>query len=317
MASSLHRSTISWSGVFIALLGAVFCGFQAGLLGESLPCPSAGCYLFRDMTVGGYSLWWAGLAAFSVLALCCLRRLRGMALFLATLGLSFDIALLLFMLGTAPCVSCLGAALLLGLFFLALRRSPDPRQRTRGTSYLFLVWAMLFLANGAAALNESVGEWVLYGAEQTDRRIYFSPSCPACRDALISFAGKAAFVPVAERDGDAQAIARMRQALADGLSLEQALAGSFSGPEPKDSLLQTALMHLRLTRNKARVLSLGFTKVPLIMLNGLPQSLNTAPKPQRAPQPAPAPADARSTLPPELDRMDQCGDTPAPCDPPR
>jgi len=170
--------------------------------------------------------------------------------------------------------------------------------------------------------------------------VYFAPSCPACRDAVTVFAGSAAFIPVAENADDHAAIYGMQKALAEGKTLVQALdtvlKAQRDGTIAVPPLLKSFTLQVKLARNKAEVMRLGFGQLPLIMINGMPQSLRPAPSPSRPASQLPVPTDSSadpggydgygnygadaygtaSGLPPELmDPVDACGDgSPVPCD---
>lgn len=310
---------VSWAGVCVALTGALFCILQTAAAPGAIPCPGTGCHLFQDFTLYGISLWWAGVAYFAFMVLVCLRRAKMFALAVASLALAADGVLLAIMLLTASCVACLGAAAFIGLLFLALRRHIYSRTVTNPKPpVLFIVWAGLFIAATVNAGTEQLPSWQLHGPENAERRIYFSPSCPACRDAVTVFAGSAAFIPVAERDSDYAAIYRMRQALAAGETLVDALAAADNGTAEEPWTAETALYRLMLLRNKAEVLRLGFDRLPLILINGMPRSLRPeretgASGTGRAPEQSTASAD----LPPELTIIDSCGESREPCETPR
>lgn len=319
MFSSSQRLPVSWFCVCMAFIGAAYCVIQvlptlASLTGAAspameIPCPGSGCNLFQDFTVYGISLWWAGVAYFALMVLLCLKRVHGFAMFTATTALIADAFLIIIMLFTASCVACLGAAVIMGILFLALRRHVTARMMIApGPSFIFLAWAGLFLAAAASAATELAEPWDIAGSGNQERRIYFSPSCPACRDAITVFAGNAAFIPVAEKDGDYAAIRVMHEEIAKGKTMVEALHASDSAKGEPFSFA-TVVFRLKLLRNKAEVLKLGFDKLPLIMINGMPQDLRPQPARRNAPSAA---------LPPELSAIDSCGgNTPEPCDPPR
>ncbi|MDL2272404.1 hypothetical protein LJC23_05165 [Desulfovibrio sp. OttesenSCG-928-I05] len=330
MAISQQHSSPSWGSFILALLGAAYCAVLASPLQESLPCPSSGCYLFRDVAVAGISFWWIGTAAFIALALLCLSRYHAPALIFAGLCLAADCVLLVVMFFTAPCLTCLGAAFFFAVIYLCLRRPAAARYQVAASprpSILFLLWGALFIANLGAAATEQLGDWVLTGPADADRRVYFSPSCPACREAITVFAGQAAFIPVAENDDDYQAIINMQAAVQDGKSITEALAAAYADPVAvtPDAYL---LLRLRLLRNKGTVLGLGFNKLPLLMINGMPQGYGTAGAASISGSSASGASDSRPGvgsgasdvshgLPPELNlfNLGQCGDDIAPCDP--
>lgn len=312
MFFSQQRLPVSWTGLIVALIGAVFCGLQIVPEVSPIPCSSAGCRLFQDFSFKGVSLWWLGVAYFAVMALVCMRRSRTPALALASLALVADGALLVVMLLTAPCTACLGAAAFIGLLFYVIRRhvynksAPPP-----GPSVLFLAWAGLFIAALVNAGTDLVGSWQIYGPQDAERRVYFSPSCPACRDAITAFAESAAFMPIAEEESDYAAIYRMRRAVAQGKNIAEALREAENDGASEPWSLESALFRLKLLRNKAEVLHLGFERVPLILINGLPQSLRSNYAPAARDRYAPSAA-----LPPELAPIDSCGESIEPCETP-
>lgn len=313
MFFSPYRRPVSWLGVCVALLGAVFCLLQAASLPVALPCPGAGCRLFQDFTFLGISLWWAGFAYFGLMIILCLRKATAACLFLATTALILDAALLIIMLLSASCLACLGAALLMGLLFLVIRRHALTKTpHGHNVSPVFMIWAALFLAAGAMAGADLLGPWQMYGPENAERRVYFSPSCPACRDAVVTFGASAAFIPVAERESDYAAIYHMQNAVKAGKNLAEALAEADTKTGDAPWSLQALGLRFHLLRNKAGVLRLGFDTLPLIMTAGMPRSM-------RPGHTAESPGYARSgtsALPPELSPVDSCGGAAAPCDPP-
>lgn len=314
MFFSPHRLPIPWLGVALALAGAVFCFWTALPSSTSVPCPTVGCRLFQDVTISGISLWWAGVAYFSVMTLLCLKKAWRAYLLLGALALLGDAVLLIIMLVTAPCLACLGVALLIGLLFLVLYRHAHSRN-ARGWLLAFLLWAGLFLAVVASAGGELLGSWQLSGPVRAERRVYFSPSCPACRDAVAVFGESAAFFPVAEREEDYAAIYRMKLALDAGKTLAEALAVSGAGAEAPYFSIQGALFRLRLLRNKAEVLNLGFSSLPLIITGGMPKGLRPEPAAMSA-EPPVRQRQEEAALPPELSPLDSCGEGALPCDTP-
>lgn len=304
MAFSLHRLPVPWFGVVIALTGVVYCFLAAMPLAAPLPCPTVGCRLFEDAAIGGISLWWAGVAYFSVMVFLCLKKASGLYLPLSALALLGDAVLLAVMLVMAPCLACLGAAFLMGLLFLALHRHAHGRDTLRMPA-MFLLWGGLFLAASASAGAEMVGPWLLHGPADAERHIYFSPSCPACRDAITVFSSNAAFIPVAERESDYAAVYRMHLALAEGKTMVDALkaADNGHGPQIGSFSIQGVLLRFRLLRNKANALKLGFDALPLIITGGMP----------RAARPGSAPS---ADLPPELSPLDFCAGSSQSCDQP-
>ena len=331
MFFSPQRLPVSWASVCIALAGAAYCAMQVAPLPVTVPCPGNGCHLFQDFSIHGVSLWWFGVAYFGVMTLICLRRATSAALAIAAAALVADAALLLVMLTTAACISCLGAGALIALLYFTLRRHAAIKSIPElKPSILLILWGGLFIAAVALAATEDMEPWRITGPDRAERRVYFAPSCPACRDAVTVFAGSAAFIPVAEKESDYAAVYGMHKALLGGKTLVEALdtvmQAKMNDTLAEPPLLDSLIFRLKLIRNKAEVMRLGFSQLPLIMINGMPQSLRPGNGPRSANTPAGyspygngRPPQASAALPPELAApVDSCGDANAePCDPPR
>ena len=54
--------------LLIAVCGILFSVWNA-LDAASVPCVSAGCTLYQNFSINGYSLWWGGVGIFSLLGL--------------------------------------------------------------------------------------------------------------------------------------------------------------------------------------------------------------------------------------------------------
>lgn len=277
MRSNAH-STL-WSTLFFALLGLVWCGYMAFPTASPPPCATSGCALFRDTKFAGLSLWGVGGAYFFLLAILCLRGSRRLARPLALLALLADAVLLLVMFLTAPCFDCLVAALFIGLCYYTLRVGGDGWfQEKPGPSVLLPIWLGLFLGNAVLAGNEMLPLHRMGGAEKAEVRIFFSPSCPACREALIAFGDRAALYPVLENEGDMDNILRLEAFYASGMPMAEALSRSLDPDEavPFLSLPDRLLLDLQLLRNKAALMRQGFRALPLIQINGMPGRKTTS-----------------------------------------
>jgi hypothetical protein len=262
--------------LFYALLGLAWCGyiaFPSGTGASSGLCATSGCLFLRGAGPGGISLWWAGGAYFFLLAVFCLRGSWRLVWFLTRLALFLDALLLLLMFFTGPCVNCLVAAVFFGLPALTARPTPGGWFLDAPPQFLLLtLWLGLFLGNVALAVNETVPHLILGNAARKEVRLFFSPSCPACRDALVAIGPEVALYPIWEREGDTQAIIRLSALLAARVPMEQAVARSRDPGEPLPELSfpSRLLLEIQLLRNKALALRQGAVSLPLILINGLP-----------------------------------------------
>lgn len=62
--------------LLIAVCGILFSVWNA-LDAASVPCVSAGCTLYQNFSINGYSLWWGGVGIFSLLGLLALTAAPG------------------------------------------------------------------------------------------------------------------------------------------------------------------------------------------------------------------------------------------------
>lgn len=274
---SQSKST-PWSTLFFALLGLAWCGYVAFPTATPPPCSTSGCALFRDSKFAGLSLWWVGGAYFFLLAVICLRGNRHLARMLAGLALFLDALLLVIMFLTAPCFDCLVVAAVMGCCYFSLRPSANPEgwftAGEASTSLLLPIWFGLFLGNAVLAANEQLPLYNMGNRRTVEVSVYFSPSCPACREAILSLGNAAALYPVEESEGDREAFMRLQGMLKAGVPMRDALERCLNPEEPVPPLpfYERALLQVHLLRNKASLLRQGFRALPLIQINGMPGS---------------------------------------------
>lgn len=277
MRSQAH--SVPWLTLLFALLGLAWCGYMAFPTASPPPCATSGCALFRDTKFAGLSLWGVGGGYFFVLAVLCLRGRQVLARQLSLLALFLDALLLLVMFLTAPCFDCLVVAALIGLGYYSLIGSGEGWfQEASKTSILLPVWFGLFLGNAVLAGNEMLPAHSINGKNKADLRIYFSPTCPACREALTAFGDKAVLYPVLEGEGDMAPLLRLEAFLAAKMPMAEAVERSLDPAEPVPDLsfYRRALLELQLVRNKAALMRQGFRALPLIQVNGMPGHASTS-----------------------------------------
>lgn len=307
----------------LALLGCLFAGWNA-LDAASVPCVTVGCTVYQSFSVGGYSLWWGGVAAFTVLMVVALMGQASLGYFLAGMGLGLDCVLLIIMAVTAPCLACLLIALLLALCFRAFReealRDWRSSRNSTTTSWLLLVWSALFIMNIGLVGRTAFQPWAIAEPQQESARIhvYFSPSCSACRQLLQGIskedAASIAWYPVSEDPRDLAIISAMAQQLGVsdkpiGAVFDEASNAPALGPL---ELLQPKLLMLqfKLWRNQAHVLVSADGHMPFVEFRGLPMGLmKNGNKPARPSSPS---STGSSTLPLDLSLGGVCtgGSTP-------
>ncbi len=263
--------------LFISVLGLALCAWSA--LGNIMDfCITSGCELNQDMTLGGISLWWYGAVAFCILTIVSLSGRPWLGVAAAGFCVILDIVLLLLMLVTSPCISCLVVGLLFLLTYIAFRHT-GRRLEAPSRSILVTIWMIIFIANSGVILRDSLGTWSIYGAKNPLISVYFSPSCPSCQVAVnVLVSNKdAAFYPILEKEEDFVAIAHIVNSVNKGESLAKALEQAKNIQNHNLGFFEALHLHFYLLRNKAKVLLSGSDVVPFIEYKGLPASLNVAP----------------------------------------
>lgn len=289
-----RKNDIPLRPLFFAVLGALFCFWS--VQGNDVNfCNTAGCTLYRDVSVAGLSLWWYGLGVFSFLGLLALLGTVQLALFVSGCALLADIFLLALMSITAPCLNCLIVGLCFALTYRSFSHQYHERRRMEGGpassmshfSLLLTLWLFFFCLNVGAVLRYEVGPWAVYGESETAHvHLYFSPSCPHCRDAVFYYAGSVdtAFYPLADDDSDLYKTYALTRHLSQGKTLEEALKACQDAPS-WDFLHNFSpdilLLELRMLRNKAHVFNAGSQGVPFFEYHGMPALVQKAVKNRR------------------------------------
>lgn len=287
MITAKTRSILIFPAI-LALLGALFCAWNS-LDSGSVPCITEGCTLFQTFTIGGFSLWWAGVGLFSLLTLLALVGAAGACWFISGLALSVDCMLMVIMLLTAPCFACLVVAVMLALCFWRFREeflhpsAPGRSSRNGSKSWLLALWGILFVVNLGLATRSAVTPWPIQTPQENAPavNIYFSPSCSACRQLVLGMpateAEQVAWFPVVEEGQGLYIIDSMHKSILEGVPLDKAFTTAMESPAPTlwASLTSPRLLVLqfRLWVNQAHVLRAGGATLPMVEFRGVPEAL--------------------------------------------
>ncbi len=274
-------------------IGALFSAWHL-FSSDATLCLTAGCTLQHNVTIGGVSLWWPGTVLFAVLFLCAAFRKPLIGAWLCAAALIADLALLVLMLLTAPCFSCLLIAFLMALCFSSFLRALQTPWKTStpiAASCLLAVWGLFFVINAGLTLRESIRPWAISSpvAEAPRANVYFSTSCSACRRLVLGIspreAAKLAWYPIAEKDDDIYAVNAILQEMRQGLPLDIAFRKATDAPHAYAlSLKDSLLLKVKLWINHSHVLLSGHDTLPFIEFFGVPDALLRKPS-----VPAPAP----------------------------
>jgi hypothetical protein len=265
-------SSVSLTGAAMAAAGALFCAV-AGLGGAESLCLTEGCSLYKDVVLAGISLWWYGAACFALVTGLAVAGLGAWAFALSLAGLLGDCFFLLWMAVSSPCANCLIAGAFFFLTLLALlpvARAPLIKKCALTVAGL---WLFLFSPNLFEVGRELLAPWPMHGAADAPIKFFYSPSCPACREAhadMLPRGKNVAFFPVAEDKKDLGTLARLEAALAQGKEYEAAYqeALAASGDAPSASLGLQA----RLWRNQLALARMSARTLPVTFVQGYPKT---------------------------------------------
>lgn len=250
----------------IALAGSLFCLLSALGITDTL-CLTHGCEVYRGYTVAGISLYWVGVAVFLVLGLMSSwsRSCRLLAIFTG-LALVGDFVFLIIQLLLWPCTSCLVVAALLGSFAWCLARHVNS-----GLRILCFVWMVLFSANLLFLARDSIPPWPVMGKKNAEIQVFFSPTCPACRQVVEILLHRSdllpdiAFYPLAKDDNDIGRIRLLNENLSKGMLPSEAFAVHWQRIPHEDTRTRDWHIAFNLWRNQIFFAKKGATQVPLII----------------------------------------------------
>ncbi len=186
------------------------------------------CSVFANFTIMGFSLWWLGAIFFAGILILSLFGCAYVIRILTAAALFFDIFLLLIMVNTTLCIVCIIAGILLACSYYAVRYENRRPIAPYPKTLLLSVWCFLFVLLIGSAINANQRGVPFIEIENPSTKIFFSPSCTACKDILEKehTNKNIAWFPVEENGNDIWRIMYMWERLEAGDTLYQALLNS-------------------------------------------------------------------------------------------
>jgi hypothetical protein len=220
----MTRSGIRVPAVGFSLIGLIYCLLSVFKMTDVF-CITKGCSVYDGFSIFGISLYWFGATAFFILLLTAVIRTGWYLLLTAAFFLTLNMAFLLVQVLLWPCASCLIVAALFG----AIMAASILPEKKKWAGRLMMVWFLLFVLNGIAAAKELLAPWPVYGNNEAQIRLYFSPTCPSCRtmiDSLLSrtdVLSRIALYPVSKGPEDTKRIRLLEKMLRDGVPIQDAV----------------------------------------------------------------------------------------------
>ncbi len=277
----------TYCALFFSFLALTFSGYNA-FFEDTIFCITSGCHVLSDFNILGFSLWLYSFLFFVIINTLLVTKKEIIAFILLGLGLLADVALLVLMLFTAPCFSCLIIALIMAFSFLTLAYT----RKLKSISYTILgIWALLFIINAGAMAKSFVSPYTIYinpdykeDVYSSSMRIFFSPSCLACREAVnklgseeMTIQADIAWIPVPEHSQDIILIVQLERLIAKGLSLQDALEEVLLSPQQSsfDTLVPELIMQIKLLANQSLLNDRGTSRIPFVEYTGLPAHISS------------------------------------------
>lgn len=287
----------------LAALGAALCLLNAS--GAKLFCVTKGCHIYSGYGLFGISFYVFGLVGFLLIMLLALLHPRlGTPFWLPAvlaLALALEILFLVYQFLFWPCVSCL----VVGILIVLAAISAVLLMPVRGRILLWTLsglWTVLFIYVGLAAFKEAAFRpWAIAGNPEAPVKIFFSPVCPACREAVTrvlkdpALSSQTAFFPVAKNSTDEARIAAFLRQKGQALPITSLFEESPAGAR------LTAGQKWRLQVNKMALARMGAATVPFVTAPFLPQAAPAAAPAAQMPVDSPfAPPQESPFAPPSI-----------------
>ena len=271
-----------WS-IALLVFGMLYCLASMFGVTEAI-CHTQGCQIYKGYSFLGMSLYFWGVIAFGVCLILFVYRkqlfrryLRDFYIYALRLFLVCEVCLLIYQAIYLPCFSCLVVAFVWGaVFALALAWSDVFAWKRNVWQYgLLLVWLVLFCSVFVSGVKELIAPWPIYGKPDAPIKIFFSPTCPACKQAvreivesgMVDEADLALF-PVAKNDEDKERICLLACSLrGQETDLEQALNRCWQ-PEcisVSVGLWDEIRLRINLFRNRIVLSRMGANRVPVVI----------------------------------------------------
>jgi hypothetical protein len=234
-------------------------------------CSTNGCMITKKFSIAGINLYWIGALFFATCFTLSLFKKYNFLGNLAFTAVAIDSVLLLVLLVLLPCTSCLlVGAIIFGISTILYFQNIITSNKIKIVSSL---WIVFFVINIIFVGKSLVEPWAIYGDNNAEVKIYFSPTCESCKDAVIeaieSSPTKIALYPIAKNDKDFDLV----NILACNMELNHNPKECIENCLQKENkvndkkTIDSVILAFNLFRNKLALLSMNVTEVPLVMTN--------------------------------------------------
>lgn len=272
----MKKKYFSWWLAFVAFSATAFCLFSFWGIGDVF-CLNTGCHIYKGYKIFGVSFYLVGAFYFGALCVLALFSCSGVMLsFFTASGLLVNLFFLLYQIFFWPCTSCLMVAGILGLFAFSLFR------RGKGRKLLYF-WLLFFTAAGLGAIRDGVQPWSVFGKEKAEIEIFFSASCPACKQLLKGVLAnpevfeETRLYPVIKEEGELEKMFHLKKNLEEGMNPEKAFEFFWKEqPQAKLSLKDKLALKFFCIKNKMILAKMGQSGIPVVVAKRIPSLISPA-----------------------------------------
>ena len=268
--------------LFISLSGFIYCLASIFGVTETI-CHTTGCQVYKGYSFLGFSFYTWGALAFALCAFFLIFRKKlnqffsfDIYSFFLTFCLLGEVGLLAYQAIYLPCFSCLVVGLLWGiLFILDLKWKREDNFDSK--KILVGIWGLLFFTVATSAIKDIITPWPIYGKPDAPIKIFFSPTCPACKKAVQEILekglidkNKIALFPVAKNEEDKNRICLLQCSLrGDNKNKDLPLALNRCW-QPECTPISVGLwdklrLNFNLFRNRLALVKMGINHIPVII----------------------------------------------------
>jgi hypothetical protein len=234
-------------------------------------CSTNGCMITKKFSIAGINLYWVGALFFATCFSLSVFKKFNMLGNLALTAIVVDSILLLVLLVLLPCTSCLlVGALIFGISTVLYFQKIITSNKIKTISS---IWIILFAINIVFVGKSFVQPWAIYGNNNAEVKIYFSPTCEACKKAVIeaieSSPSNIALYPIAKNEKDYNLVNILACNIQQNHNPKECIENCLEEEsQVKDNkTFDSLILAFNLFKNKLALLSMNVTEVPLVMTN--------------------------------------------------
>jgi hypothetical protein len=225
----------------------------------------------KKFSVAGINMYWVGALFFATCFSLSIFKKYKLLGSLAFTAIIIDSILLLILLVLLPCTSCLFVgAIIFGISTVLYFQNIITCNKIKIVGSL---WIIFFAINLVFVGKSFVQPWAIYGNNNAEVKIYFSPTCESCKktviEAIESSPSNIALYPIAKNEKDYDLVNILACNIQKNHNPKECIENCLQDEsQVKDhNTFDSLMLTFNLFKNKLALLSMNVTEVPLVMTN--------------------------------------------------